>query len=466
MTDFAWHVCSDASKGSVTGAAAARHESVRPAKMAVLPALLHAMSRPDPDFSGDAVSSDRTDRRTALALMLAALSMLGPFSVDTYLPAFPNIEATLGASPLQVQQTLTAYMFSFSLMILWHGALSDAFGRRNIILVSLCVFALASLGCAGSHSIEYLWAFRIVQGISAGAGIVIGRAIIRDLHSGPAAAKLLSLVTMIFSIAPAIAPILGGWIVKLLDWRSIFLFLFLYTVVLVWYCYRNLPESLPVALRQPFNPRFLFESYRLVFRSVLFQLKAGTVAFNFAGMFLYVSAAPFFLSRHLGLGPSEYAWLFVPLVGGIFTGALAANRLAGRIPISRQVGIGFCFIVGACTMNVVYHLFFPPALPWSVVPLFFYTLGMSMVAPGATLMVLDLFPTIRGIVASCQSFTMTMLGAVVAGAIAPVLAGSVLWLAAGQLAFGLIALALWLAGRSYRLRLDAAARPNAWETVE
>jgi DHA1 family bicyclomycin/chloramphenicol resistance-like MFS transporter len=371
MTDFAWHVCSDASKGSVTGAAAARHESVRPAKMAVLPALLHAMSRPDPDFSGDAVSSDRTDRRTALALMLAALSMLGPFSVDTYLPAFPNIEATLGASPLQVQQTLTAYMFSFSLMILWHGALSDAFGRRNIILVSLCVFALASLGCAGSHSIEYLWAFRIVQGISAGAGIVIGRAIIRDLHSGPAAAKLLSLVTMIFSIAPAIAPILGGWIVKLLDWRSIFLFLFIYTVVLVWYCYRNLPESLPVAQRQPFNPRFLFESYRLVFRSVLFQLKAGTVAFNFAGMFLYVSAAPFFLSRHLGLGPSEYAWLFVPLVGGIFTGALAANRLAGRIPISRQVGVGFCFIVGACTMNVVYHLFFPPALPWSVVPLFF-----------------------------------------------------------------------------------------------
>jgi DHA1 family bicyclomycin/chloramphenicol resistance-like MFS transporter len=425
------------------------------------------MLQPDQSLpTGAPLSPAGAERRTALALMLAALAMLGPFSVDTYLPAFPSIEASLGATPLQVQQTLTAYMFSFSLMILWHGALSDAFGRRNIILVSLCVFAVASLGCAGSHSIEYLWAFRVLQGISAGAGIVIGRAIIRDLHAGAAAAKLLSLVTMIFSVAPAIAPILGGWIVKLLDWRSIFLFLFFYTSVLVWYCYRNLPESLPVASRQPFNPRFLFESYRLVFRSVLFQMKAGTVAFNFAGMFLYVSAAPFFLSRHLGLGPSQYAWLFVPLVSGIFVGALVANRLAGRVPISRQVGIGFGFLIGACIVNVSYHMAFPPALPWSVVPLFFYTLGMSLVAPGATLMVLDLFPTIRGIVASCQSFTMTMLGAIVAGAIAPVLAGSVLWLAAGQLAFGLIALALWFTGRSYRRQLDAKTRSNEREAVE
>lgn len=417
---------------------------------------------PEPSFS----TAPAVRHGAALALMLAALAMLGPFSVDTYLPAFPNIGASLAASPLEVQQTLTAYMFSFALMILWHGALSDAFGRRNIILVSLCVFAVSSLGCAASHSIEYLWAFRVLQGISAGAGIVIGRAIIRDLHAGPAAEKLLSLVTMIFSIAPAIAPILGGWIVKLADWRAIFLFLFFYTAALIWYCYRNLPETLPAARRQPFNPRFLFDSYFLVFRSVPFQLKAGTVAFNFAGMFLYVSAAPFFLSRHLGLGPGQFAWLFVPLVTGIFIGAFAANRLAGRITIGRQVGIGFAFLIGACVLNVSYHLVFPPALPWSVAPLFLYTLGMSLVAPGATLMVLDLFPTIRGIVASCQSFTMTMLGSVVAGVFAPALSGSVLWLAMGQLAFGLVALTLWLASRSLRMREDASTHANAWEAIE
>ena len=398
--------------------------------------------------------------------MLAALAMMGPFAVDTYLPAFPNIQASLQASPIQVQQTLTAYMLSFAVMILWHGALSDAFGRRNIILVSLAVFAIASLGCAASHSVEYLWAFRILQGISAGAGIVIGRAIIRDLYAGAPAERLLSLVTMIFSIAPAIAPIMGGWIVKLLEWRSIFLFLFGYTVLLLWYCYKHLPETLPAAMRQPFNPKFLADSYKQVFRSPLFHLKAGAVAFNFAGMFLYVAAAPVFITQHLGLAQDQFGWQFVPTVGGIFFGAFTANRLAGKISIPKQVMIGFCFLVGAALANVIYHAFFPPALPWSVAPLFFYTFGMSMVAPGATLLVLDLFPRIRGIVASCQSFTLTMLAALVAGVIAPFLDRSPLWLAAGQLGFTLIALASWTGGRSYRLLLDARQKTNAWETVE
>jgi DHA1 family bicyclomycin/chloramphenicol resistance-like MFS transporter len=397
--------------------------------------------------------------------MLAALAMLGPFSVDTYLPAFPDIQESLRASPIEVQQTLTAYMFSFGAMILWHGALSDAFGRRNIILGSLALFAIASLGCAAAHSVEYLWAFRILQGVSAGAGVVIGRAIIRDLYSGAPAARLLSLVTMIFSLAPAIAPILGGWIVKLFNWRAIFLILFAYTVLLLWYCYKRLPETLPPEQRQPFNPRSLAHNYFEIFRSPLFHLKAGAVAFNFAGLFLYVAAAPVFITQHLGLGPDQFAWQFVPSVAGIFCGAFTVNRLAGKIHIPNQVMIGFAFLIGASAANVLYHAFFPPALPWSVLPLFFYTFGMSVVAPGATLLVLDLFPNIRGTVASCQSFTQTMLAALVSGLIAPLLWHSVLWLAAGQLAFTLIGFLMWLAGRSYRQLLSRQNR-NAWETIE
>jgi DHA1 family bicyclomycin/chloramphenicol resistance-like MFS transporter len=402
----------------------------------------------------------------ALALMLAALAMLGPFSIDTYLPAFPNIQASLRASSVEVQQTLTAYMAAFAVMILWHGALSDAFGRRNIILASLAVFAVATLGCAAAHSVQYLWAFRILQGISAGAGVVIGRAIIRDVYAGAAAERLLSTVTMIFSIAPAIAPILGGWIVKLLDWRSIFLFLFAYTMLLLWYCYKRLPETLPQERRQPFNPQFLAQSYKQIFRSPLFHLKAGTVAFNFAGLFLYVASAPAFITQHLKMGPDQFGWFFIPSVAGIFFGALTANRLAGKIAVGKQVAIGFCFLVGAALFNVIYHAFLPPSLPWSVVPMFFYTFGMSMVAPAATLLVLDLFPQIRGTVASCQSFTMTMLGAVVAGVIAPFLDQSVLSLAAGQLAFTGTALAFWTAGRSYRARLASRKSLTSWQSIE
>ncbi|NMM38601.1 MAG: multidrug effflux MFS transporter [Glaciimonas sp.] len=386
---------------------------------------------------------------SGLALMLAALAMLGPFSVDTYLPAFPSMQVALRASPMEVQQTLTAYMFAFAVMILWHGALSDAFGRRNIVLGALVVFALASLGCAASHSVEYLWAFRILQGMSAGAGVVIGRAIIRDMYTGAAAQRLLSLVTMIFSIAPAIAPIIGGWIVQLLDWRATFLFMFAYAALLLWYCYRHLPESLPPEKRQAFNLQFLSVSYQKVFRSIPFHFKAGTLAFNFAGLFLYVAAAPVFITQHLGLGTHQFGWQFIPTVAGIFLGALTANRLAGRITIPQQVLVGFGFLVGAGLFNVTYHLFLPPALPWSVAPLMLYTFGMSVVAPGVMLMVMDLFPDIRGIVASCQSFFQTMLAALVAGVIAPLLDTSVLWLALGQLGCALAGLGCWLAGRCY-----------------
>ncbi|MCH8620114.1 multidrug effflux MFS transporter [Undibacterium sp. TS12] len=400
----------------------------------------------------------------ALACLLAALAMLGPFSIDTYLPAFPNIRATLGASALEVQQTLTAYMLSFAVMTLWHGALSDAFGRRNVILVAMAVFAVASFGCASVHSIHYLWGFRILQGVSAGAGVVVGRAIIRDLYAGAPAEKLLSLVTMIFSIAPAIAPILGGWIVGLSSWRTIFLLLFVYSSLLLWACFKYLPESLPREKRQPFSAEFLWQSYKMVFKSPLFHLKAGTIAFNFAGLFLYVSAAPAFITQHLHLGPDQFGWQFVPSVGGIFFGALAANRLAGKISVWKQVSIGFCFLLGAALFNVLFHYFSHPVLLWSVTPLFFYTFGMSLVAPGATLLVLDLFPHIRGIVASCQSATVTLLGAVIAGVVAPALDHSVLTLALGQFACAAIGAIMWYTGRVY-WRSMTAQKQNAWETI-
>ena len=385
-----------------------------------------------------------------LATLLAAMSMLGPFSVDAYLPAFPLIRADLHASALEVQQTLTAYMLAFAAMVLWHGALSDAFGRRNVVLVALVVFAIGTFGCAASSSVHYLWVFRIMQGLSAGAGVVVGRAIIRDLYSDAPAARLLSMVTMIFSIAPAIAPVVGGAIVTVFDWRAIFLALCGYTVVLFWFCWKHLPETVPKEERQPFNPRFLAQSYGAIFSSFLFHMKAGVVALNFGGLFLYIAAAPVLLPEHLHLGPSQFAWLFVPLVSGIFLGALAANRMAGKMHFSRQIRIGFAFMLAAVTANVLYHLFFPPALPWTVLPLFFFTFGSSVISPGATLLALDLFPHIRGTVASCQSFVTTLFGAIVAGLIAPALSHSPLALALGQAAFALLALVFWLTSRQYR----------------
>ncbi len=395
-----------------------------------------------------------------LALLLAGLAMLGPFSVDAYLPAFPAIASSLNTGALQVQQSLTAYMASFAVMILWHGALSDAFGRRRIILISLAIYAVGSIACASVISVEYLWLFRMLQGVSAGAGVVIGRAITRDLYAGAEAEKMLSLVTMIFSISPAIAPIVGGWVITVSDWRTIFLLLCIFAALMLALCWHWLPESLPDHKRQPFNPTSLWKNYRQIFLSNRFQVKAGAIACNFAGLFLFVASAPAIVTQHLQLGPNEFSWLFLPAVAGIFFGALAANRMAGRAGPGKQIRIGFMLLLSSGLLNVTYHLLFPPALPWTVAPLFLYTMGMSMVAPGLTLLVLDLFPTIRGTVASCQSFTMTMLSAVVAGVVSPLLNHSMLALAAGQFAFALSGWMLWSISATLSISASKAIADN------
>jgi DHA1 family bicyclomycin/chloramphenicol resistance-like MFS transporter len=213
---------------------------------------------------------------------------------------------------------------------------------------------------------------------------------------------------------------------------------------------------MPVERRQPFNPRFLARNYLDIFGSFLFQMKSAVVAFNFGGMFLFIAGAPVLLPVHLHLGPSQFSWLFVPAVSGIFLGALVANRMAGKMTFARQIAIGYALMLAAVAGSVSYHSLFPPALPWTVLPMFFYNFGSSIINPCATLLTLDLFPHIRGTVASCQSFMTTLMGALVAGIIVPALSHSVLAMAMGQAAFALLSLACWMTSRHYR-RVQARA---------
>src|SRR6186713_1316074 len=170
--------------------------------------------------------------------------MLGPFSIDTYLPAFTGIAKAIGASPVEMQQTLSAYLFGFAIMNLFHGALSDSFGRRPVVLAGLVVFTLASVGCALSQSIGALVSFRALQGMCSGGGIVVSRAVIRDMFPPADAQRVMSQVTIYFGVAPAIAPIVGGFLFVHADWHSIFWFLTAVGVVLWIANYKLLPETL------------------------------------------------------------------------------------------------------------------------------------------------------------------------------------------------------------------------------
>ena len=381
-------------------------------------------------------------RTWAFASLLASLSMLGPFAVDMYLPAFTAIGEEFEASSIAVQQTLSTYLFAYAFMMLWHGSLSDALGRRPIILGSLAIYGIASLGCAIAGNIESLWLFRTLQGLSAGSGLVVGRAIIRDRFQGPDAQRLMSQITLVFGLAPALAPIIGGALLNLFGWRAIFWLLLASTTGLFAWAAHSLPETLPRALRQRLHPRPLWKNYRAVLLRVDFLLLAAIPTLNFAAFFLYIASAPSFLAR-LGVSTWGFAWLFVPMIVGIMAGATISGRAAGRVSAGRTIGIGYACMFAGAAIETLIALLVAPGVPWHVLPIAIFTLGSSLASPSLTLLMLDLFPTMRGLASSLQGFVQFAFAGFVAGTFAPMLARSLPALAVGMLGFTLASYGVW-----------------------
>lgn len=382
--------------------------------------------------------------RWALAVLLAVLGMLGPFSIDTYIPAFSGIATALGATPVQMQQTLSAYLFGFAFMSLFHGALADSFGRRPVILWGIAVFTLASAGCALSQTIGQLVFFRALQGLSTGAGIVVSRAVIRDMFPPAQAQKVMSQVTIYFGVAPAIAPIVGGWLFVHLGWHSIFSFLTLVGVALWAANYRLLPETLHQEHRQPFNVRHLMRGYVQLGSSARFVLLALASGVPFNGMFLYVLSAPAFLGDHLGLAPTQFFWFFILTISGIMGGAWLSGRLAGRIPPKQQIRHGFLIMFTVAVLNLAANLLFPPHVVWALLPIAIFSFGWALMVPVVTLLVLDLHPERRGMASSMQAFVGSSANGLVAGLIAPMVMHSTVLLALASLLMMGIGLVAWI----------------------
>ena len=382
--------------------------------------------------------------RWALAVLLATLGMLGPFSVDTYIPAFSGIARSLGATPLEMQQTLSAYLFGFAFRSLFHGALSDSVGRRPVVLWGLAAFTLASMGCALSQTIGQLVFFRAVQGLTTGAGIVVSRAVVRDMFPPAQAQRVMSQITIYFGVAPAVAPMMGGVLFDHFGWHSVFWFLTGVGVVL-WVCnYRLLPETLHVTQRQPLKVSNLLAGYWQLGRDPRFFLLALASGIPFNGMFLYVLSAPAFLGEHLGLAPTQFVWFFVLTIAGIMGGAWVSGRMAGRLAPKRQIRYGFLIMMGVALLNLVANLLFKAHASWAMFPIAVFAFGWAMMVPVVTLLVLDLHPDRRGMASSLQAFIGSTANGLVAGVVAPMVMHSTVGLAlacALMLSVGLLA---WL----------------------
>ena len=382
--------------------------------------------------------------RWALAALLACLGMLGPFSIDTYLPAFTGIAQSIGATPVQMQQTLSAYLFGFAVMNLFHGALSDSFGRRPVVLWGIALFTVASAGCALSATIGELVFWRAVQGMSAGAGIVVSRAVIRDMFPPADAQRVMSQVTIYFGVAPAVAPMVGGFLFVHANWHSIFWFL-TGVGVLLWIAnYRLLPETLHDSMKQPFNVRNLMRGYWKLGSNPRFLMLALASGIPFNGMFLYVLSAPVFLGDLLGLAPGQFFWFFTLTIAGIMVGAFISGRMAGRIPPKRQIRYGFSIMAGVGLVNLALNLVFEAQAAWALIPIALFAFGWALMVPVVTLMVLDLVPERRGMASSMQAFVGSAANGFVAGAIAPLVMHSAQLLALTSLGMLCVGMLAWV----------------------
>ena len=370
-----------------------------------------------------------------LAAVLALLSMISPFSIDTFFPSFRAMQAEFRISDLSIQQTLTAYMLPYAIMSLVHGPLSDAFGRRVIVLWGLSLYALASLACAFAPTFYALLAFRALQGMTAGTGLTVGRAIIRDLYDGPEAQRLMSAVTMIFSVAPAIAPLIGGWIHVAFGWRAVFGFLAVLGVAVVFASWIKLPETLPPKRRTPARFGGLVALSWRIMRTREFVMIALAGGLNFGAVLAYVGSAPAIVLDNWKLTETQFHWLFIPIIGGFTIGAILSGRMAGRLPQSRQVALGFATTIGASASAALLHatLAAPPPILVQQGLMTLGSIGVQLVFPVLTLRIMDMFPASRGSAASVQTFIQLLVASTIIGFAVPAIHGSMLWLTAGSM---------------------------------
>jgi DHA1 family bicyclomycin/chloramphenicol resistance-like MFS transporter len=391
--------------------------------------------------------------------------MIGALSIDAYLPALPAIAQDLHVTAAAAQQTLTIYLFGFAFMMLFYGTLSDSFGRRPVILISLVCYLLSSIGAVMATSLGMLLLCRLLQGLSAGAGQVIGPAIVTDLLKGAEAQRALSFIWVIFGIAPALAPIIGGWLQAAFGWHSIFIFIAVFTLILLGICRWLLPESLPLAERHPFHFKVIVANYWRVGRHGKFLLRCLAYGLSLSGILIYVASAPAFVFNILHLTVKDFGWLFVPLIGGLTLGSYLSGRLSHSIKPRTQILTGYGIMIASTIANLLYTGLCAVRIPWAVMPHFFYGIGMALALPAMLVIILEMFPRMRGLAASLQSFISMSVFAIGSGAICPLLFGSAFHLAAG-VAVGLsLSIVCWLLGRTPKPILEQPVQVDAFKSL-
>ncbi|NWC92977.1 MULTISPECIES: multidrug effflux MFS transporter [unclassified Pseudomonas] len=318
-----------------------------------------------------------------LALLLGLITAVGPFAIDIYLPALPTLGASLHASPAAVQMSLTVFFLIIGVCQLFYGPISDVFGRKPPIYAGLVIFIVGSIGCALAPSIEVLIGFRALQAFGACAGMVIPRAVVRDLYTGHEAARLMALLMLVVSISPILAPLAGSLIIAVWSWREVFLVLAVAAVLCLIMTIVQLPETHPAERRLGKTLGSAFGSYGALLRDPVFTGLSVVGGFGLATFFVFIGSAPFVYIEYYGLTPTQFSLCFALNAASFFALSQLTARLSARFglaPLIRGSVLGVATVMSVLALTTLWG----NSLPWMMALLFigFGFLGLLLPAAG------------------------------------------------------------------------------------
>jgi MFS transporter, DHA1 family, multidrug resistance protein len=387
----------------------------------------------------------------ALTLLLSFLTALGPLSMDMYLPSLPDIARTLHAPILDVQLTISSYLFGFAVGQIFYGPISDRLGRKPVLLTALVLYAFASVGCALAQSVDGLIALRFVQALGGAGAIVLARAVVRDMYSGAHASRELSLMGSITAFAPIVAPMIGGLLQTAFGWRAIFGLLVIFAAVAGAVTARLLPETVPKTTAAPFSLSAMGGHYRSVLVHRGFLANLGILTTTFIGLFAWVSGAPIVMQSAIyGLSPFVFGVTFAMGAAGYMVGAFVASRVVIRLGIDRTMGIGCVLLAAGGLIMVAVVALHLANVMWFVGSMMIYLAGLGLALPAAMAGALTPFPDRAGTASSLMGFTQQSGAAIAAGAIGLYLGRSAWPVAAAVAVMGCVALLIWAFTRKVR----------------
>ncbi len=398
------------------------------------------------------------------ALVLGLLSAIGPFAVDMYLPALPSIGASLQASPGAVQASLMAFFVALGLGQLVYGPVSDRFGRKIPLYFGLTLFALASVGCALAPNIHVLVGLRLLQGLGACAGMVVPRAVVRDLHTGHDAARLMALLMLVFSVSPILAPLAGSFLIEWSGWRSVFWAVTLAALLGLVLLRTSLPETRAVAGRKESTAASALAAYKELLCDRHFLGLVLTGAFGLAAFFAYLANSSFVLINHYGLTPRQYSIAFAANAAAFIGVAQMTGRLSRWLGLERLVKravAGFAFFMFAALLLVLAG---NDQLEL-MLPLLFVGYGfLGLIVPTTTVLALDAHGAIAGTASALMGTLQFGTGAIVMAIVGPFAGGSAIPMLMGVAGCAAVsALLAWStlrhSGADGRLHRDLAKTP-------